>query len=294
MKLFSMCRMVLSAGSRYATEILLTGLLTISQMFALPVVAAGFAQAEAPTILITGANASHGLAFAEEYAALGWNVIATCRTPAKADRLNSLAADYPNVIIEELDIVDDVQITALADKYRDTSIDVLMNNAAINTFRFGPNRFGRIDYEWFEEILKVNIIGQLKVSEAFQEHVEASQQKKIISMTSTGGSIADVKVPIAVAYRASKAGLNMAMRTYSIALKSKGIIVGIIAPGTVDTEDYMNAEDPSAVPSNYRNMIKAGRLAPRTAIDDMIALIDRLTLEDSGVYYEWTGKVLPW
>lgn len=286
--------MVLSAGSRYATEILLTGLLTISQMFALPVVAAGFAQAEAPTILITGANASHGLAFAEEYAALGWNVIATCRTPAKADRLNSLAADYPNVIIEELDIVDDVQITALADKYRDTSIDVLMNNAAINTFRFGPNRFGRIDYEWFEEILKVNIIGQLKVSEAFQEHVEASKQKKIISMTSTGGSIADVKVPIAVAYRASKAGLNMAMRTYSIALKSKGIIVGIIAPGTVDTEDYMNAEDPSAVPSNYRNMIKAGRLAPRTAIDDMIALIDRLTLEDSGVYYEWTGKVLPW
>jgi NAD(P)-dependent dehydrogenase (short-subunit alcohol dehydrogenase family) len=294
MKLFSMCRMVLSAGSRYATEILLTGLLTISQMFALPVVAAGFAEAEAPTILITGANASHGLAFAEEYAALGWNVIATCRTPAKADRLNSLAADYPNVIIEELDIVDDVQITALADKYRDTSIDVLMNNAAINTFRFGPNRFGRIDYEWFEEILKVNIIGQLKVSEAFQEHVEASKQKKIISMTSTGGSIADVKVPIAVAYRASKAGLNMAMRTYSIALKSKGIIVGIIAPGTVDTEDYMNAEDPSAVPSNYRNMIKAGRLAPRTAIDDMIALIDRLTLEDSGVYYEWTGKVLPW
>ncbi len=286
--------MVLSAGSRYATEILLTGLLTISQMFALPVVAAGFAEAEAPTILITGANASHGLAFAEEYAALGWNVIATCRTPAKADRLNSLAADYPNVIIEELDIVDDVQITALADKYRDTSIDVLMNNAAINTFRFGPNRFGRIDYEWFEEILKVNIIGQLKVSEAFQEHVEASKQKKIISMTSTGGSIADVKVPIAVAYRASKAGLNMAMRTYSIALKSKGIIVGIIAPGTVDTEDYMNAEDPSAVPSNYRNMIKAGRLAPRTAIDDMIALIDRLTLEDSGVYYEWTGKVLPW
>lgn len=294
MKLFSICRMVLSAGSRYAAKILLTGLLVISQMVALPATAAGFAEAEAPTILITGANASHGLAFAEEYAALGWNVIATCRTPAKADRLNSLAVDYPNVIVEKLDIVDDAQISALADKYRDTPIDVLMNNAAINTFRFGPNRFGKIDYEWFEEILKVNIIGQLKVSEAFQAHVEASKQKKIISMTSTGGSITDVKVPIAVAYRASKAGLNMAMRTYSIALKRKGIIVGIIAPGTVDTEDYMNAEDPSAVPSNYQNMIKAGRLAPRTAIDDMIALIDRLTLEDSGVYYEWTGKVLPW
>lgn len=257
-------------------------------------VEAAFPQHDAPVVLITGANASHGLAFAEEYAALGWNVIATCRTPAKADRLNALAADHPNVVVEELDIVDDTEINALAEKYRDTPIDVLLNNAAINTFRFGPNRFGRIDYEWFEEILKVNIIGQLKVSEAFQDHVAASQQKKIISMTSTGGSITELKVPIAVAYRASKAGLNMAMHAYSIALKSKGVIVGIVAPGTVDTEDYMNAEDPSTVPANYRMMMKAGRLAPRTAIDDMIALIDRMTLEDSGVYYEWTGRVIPW
>jgi len=255
---------------------------------------AAFPVKDAPVVLITGANASHGLAFSEEYAELGWNVIATCRTPDKAERLNALARDFPNVVVEELDIVNDAEIDALAEKYRDTPIDVLLNNAAINTFRFGPNRFGKIDYDWFEEILNVNIIGQLKVSEAFQANVAASEQKKIISMTSTGGSIANVKVPVAVAYRASKAGLNMAMRTYSIALKPNGLIVGIIAPGTVDTEDYMNAKDPSTVPANYKAMIKANRLAPRTAIDDMIKLIDRLTLEDSGVYYEWTGEVLPW
>ncbi len=252
------------------------------------------AKEDAPTILITGANASHGLAFAEEYAALGWHVIATCRTPEKADRLNALAAQYPGVVVEELDIVDAEEISALVEKYRGTPIDVLMNNAAINTFRFGPNRFGKIDYEWFEEILKVNIIGQLRVSEAFQDNVAASKQKKIISMTSTGGSIGELKVPIAPAYRASKAGLNMVMRTYSLALKRKGIIVGIIAPGTVDTEDYMNAEDPSTVPSNYQTMMKMNLLSPRRAIDEMIKLIDRLTIEDSGVYYEWTGRVIAW
>ena len=249
---------------------------------------------ERPTILITGANASHGLAFAEEYAALGWHVIATCRTPAKADRLNDLAARHDNVVVEELDIIDDAAISALVEKYKDQPIDVLMNNAAINAFRFGPNRFGRIDYEWFAEILNVNIIGQLKVSEAFLDNVIASEQKKIISMTSTGGSITEVEIPIAPAYRASKAGLNMAMRSYSLALKRKGVIVGIIAPGTVDTEDYMNAEDPDSVPSNYKNMMRANRLAPRTAINEMIELIDRLTIEDSGVFYEWTGRVIPW
>jgi NAD(P)-dependent dehydrogenase (short-subunit alcohol dehydrogenase family) len=255
---------------------------------------AAFPNKDAPTVLVTGSNASHGLAFVEEYAKLGWNVIATCRNPQKADRLNALAGSNPNIVVEVLDIVDDAQIKTLAEKYQHQAIDVLINNAAINTFRFGPNRFGKIDYDWFKQILEVNIIGQLKVSEAFQPHVAASKQKKIISMTSTGGSISNVKIPIAVAYRTSKAGLNMAMRNYAIALKPEGIIVGIVAPGTVDTEDYMNAKDPSTVPKNYQMMMKAKRLVPRTAINDMIDLIDKMTLEDSGVYYEWTGKVLPW
>ncbi|MCP4924927.1 MAG: SDR family NAD(P)-dependent oxidoreductase [Gammaproteobacteria bacterium] len=284
-------RIIISQYSALQINRLLTALIVAMLMF-LPVSVS--AEDEPPTILITGANASHGLAFAEEYAALGWNVIATCRTPAKADRLNALAEKFPNVVVEELDIVDVDEINALVEKYQGKPIDVLLNNAAINAMRFGPNRFGKIDYEWFEEILKVNIIGQLRVSEAFQDNVAASKQKKIISMTSNGGSIGEVKVPNAPAYRASKAGLNMAMRTYSLALKPKGIIVGLIAPGTVDTEDYLNAEDPSTVPSSYETMIKMNLLSPRRAIDEMIALIDRLTLEDSGVYYWWTGRVIPW
>jgi NAD(P)-dependent dehydrogenase (short-subunit alcohol dehydrogenase family) len=137
-------------------------------------------------------------------------------------------------------------------------------------------------------------MGPIKVSEAFQKNVAASKQKKIIAMTSTGGSITDLKVPIAIGYRTSKAGLNMAMRNYAIHLRPKGVIVGIIGPGTVDTEDYMNAEDPTTVPRNYQMMMKAGRLVPRTAINDMIELIDNMTLEDSGIFYKWDGEVLPW
>jgi NAD(P)-dependent dehydrogenase (short-subunit alcohol dehydrogenase family) len=253
-----------------------------------------FPSPEHPTVMITGSNASHGLAFVQEYNKLGWNIIATCRTPATAERLNALAANNPNIVVEQLDIMNDEQITALATKYHDVPIDVLINNAAINAFRFGISRFGKIDYDWFEKIMRVNIIGPLKVSEAFQANVAMSNQKKIIAMTSTGGSIGTLKVPINIGYRASKAGLNMAMKNYAIHLKSKGVIVGIIGPGTVDTEDYMNAADPASVPRNYQMMMKAGRLVPRTAIDDMIALIDRMTLDDSGVFYQWDGEILPW
>ena len=269
------------------------GVLALLALYALPAFAV-FPQPNSPTVLITGANASHGLAFAEEYAALGWNVIATCRSPEAADELNALAAANSNVQVEQLDIVDDTEIAALAEKLQNVPIDVLLNNAAINAYRFGIDRFGKIDYEFFEKILVVNIIGQLKVSEAFQANVEASAQKKIISMTSTGGSITNTEVPINIGYSASKAGLNMAMRNYSIHLRNKGVIVGIIAPGTVDTHDYMNAKDPDTVPRNYKVMMKMGRLVPRTAINDMIELIDGLALEDSGIYYQWDGEVLPW
>jgi len=255
---------------------------------------ADFPERGKPTVLITGANASHGLAFVEEYNKRGWNIIASCRSPGKADALNALAKANPNIRVEELDVVDDEEIAALAGKYADIPIDVLLLNGAINAYRFGLDRFGRIDYEFFAEILEVNIIGQLKVSEAFEASVLASDQKKVIAMTSTGGSITNAEVPLNIGYSASKAGLNMAMKNYSVYLKPKGGIVSIMAPGTVDTQDYMNADDPSTVPRNYQMMMKAGRLVPRTAINDMIDLIDGLTMSDTGVYLQWDGEVLPW
>ena len=147
----------------------------------------------AKTVLITGSSTGHGLvAFVKDYADRGWTVIATCRTPSKADRLHAFAAERDSVIVEELDIVDYAEVDALAKKYEGTPIDVLNLNGAINTFRFGPNRFGSIDYEWFEQIMKVNVVGQIYVAEAFLEHVAASEEKKIIAMSSNGGSITNM------------------------------------------------------------------------------------------------------
>ena len=73
---------------------------------------AEFAANGKPTVLITGANASHGLAFVEVYSAQGWNVIASCRSPDKAEELNALAAGNPLISVEELDIVDQEFVTA--------------------------------------------------------------------------------------------------------------------------------------------------------------------------------------
>jgi NAD(P)-dependent dehydrogenase (short-subunit alcohol dehydrogenase family) len=252
------------------------------------------AQNDPPTVLITGSSKSHGLAFVNDYAERGWKVIATCRTPAEADELQALATKYPNVVVEELDVTDFAEVNALAKKYRGQPIDVLNLNGAINTFRVGLNKFGETDYAWLEQVLKVNIIGQLYVAEAFLEHVAASDQKKIAVMSAEGASINRVQSSLAPSYRASKAGLNMLMRTYGEAVKDRGVIVAVIAPGTIDYRDYMNAEDPSVIPEAYRRRLARGGMAPRSAIPAMIDLIDRLTLEDISSFHLWNGEVLPW
>ena len=52
-------------------------------------------KASQPTVLVTGSNRGLGLAFTEQYAALGWNVLATCRDPGAASDLRALASTFP-------------------------------------------------------------------------------------------------------------------------------------------------------------------------------------------------------
>lgn len=229
-----------------------------------------FAQNESPTVLITGANRGIGFSFAQGYAERGWNVIATCRNPSTADDLKTLGSQYSKLVVEELDVLDTTEIEALAEKYRDTPIDILLNNAGINPYRVGGvANFGNMDYDRFEQILKVNVIGPLRVSEAFMEHVAASDQKKIVVMTSTGGSIAhsvEMARTSAPDYRASKAAINMIMRLLSLDVAERDVIVGIVGPNRFD----------------------------EAAMNSMFSIIDGLTSETSGVFYNSAGEIMPW
>ena len=154
--------------------------------------------------------------------------------------------------------------------------------------------FGPLDPARLNEILTTNVTAQLHLAEAFLEHVAASDQKKIVTMSAVGGSITNVKSTTAPAYRASKAALNMIMRAYGEQVKARGVAVLVIAPGTVDVHNYMALTDISQVPERYRRQIELRVLAPRSAIGNMIDLIDTLSVSDIDKFHQWDGKVLPW
>lgn len=235
-----------------------------------------------PTVLVTGSNRGIGLGFARHYAAAGWNVLATARRPESAEDLQALQAEYPNVTIEYLDVTDYEGIDALAEKYQSTPIDLLINNAAV-LGSLPEQKVGELDYDLFEQVMAVNVFGPLKVSEAFADHVAASEQKRIVALTSGLGSLTLMgRMSGFYYYRMSKAALNMGMLGLKTDLKGRGITVALVAPGMVDTQLLAD--------SGYRGK----SLAPADSVAGMAGIIANLSIDDKPTITNTDGKTIPW
>lgn len=237
--------------------------------------------ADAGTVLVTGANRGIGLEFVKQYAAKGYTVIATARHPAEATELQALAKADKDITVETLDVMDMAAIDALAAKYKGQPIDILINNAGI-TGRPEKQRFGSIDYASFDDVMNTNVRGPLKMTEAFAENLSVSRQKKVVVVTSSEGSIAEVNAYRQPFYRASKAAVNMTMKNVAYAVKDKGIVVGLINPGPVDTD--------------MMAFVK-GRMPLRSveqAVSDLSGIIEKLTMDQSANFFSFDGTTLPW
>ena len=253
--------------------------------------------ANAKTVLVTGSNRGIGLEFVTQYANAGWDVIATSRSPGDDEDLHALARTNPNVVIEELDVTDLDEIAALAAKYDGTAIDVLINNAGMFGDRAGQT-WGQLDKDLFDQVMAVNVFGPLKVTEAFADHVAASEEKKVVVISSAAGSIATVNNPPGAPYYSiSKASVNMAMRGTAMRLKDRGIAVGIFHPGGVDTRmlreafGMSQAEAEAATDFDYRGFTP---LSTTESVSQMIATIDGLTLDRSGDFIHYDGNSVRW
>lgn len=220
-----------------------------------------------PTILITGASRGIGREFARQYEAGGWRVIATCRDPSKYDLEGEV---YP------LDVTDPASIAALHGELNGEGIDLLVNNAGVH----GPRGcdFGGIDYDAWEAALRVNLLGPLRVAEAFATMVERSNLKRMVFISTRMGSIEDNTSGGEYIYRSSKAALNMAVKSLAIDLSGRGIICLLFHPGWVKTD-------------------MGGPSAPvdaATSVAGMRTVIDRAEAADSGRFFNYDGKRLPW
>jgi NAD(P)-dependent dehydrogenase (short-subunit alcohol dehydrogenase family) len=236
-------------------------------------------------VLITGANSGIGLEFARQYAEKGWTVIATHRRDTPPESLAELMSKHSNVRVEKMDVASKDQVFALAKKMQGQPIDVLINNAGIFCLcdwmdaNDTSQRFGTLKYEDFEPIFETNVRGMIMVSEAFVENVKASKQKKIITISSTVGTISHPGNR-AFWYGASKAAVNKINVNLAEVLRSSNVIVVPMHPGAVHVEKQATK--------------KGNFIETDFSIRSMIATIGKLTMKDSGKFTNYDGTELPW
>jgi NAD(P)-dependent dehydrogenase (short-subunit alcohol dehydrogenase family) len=225
-------------------------------------------------VAITGAGRGIGLELVKQYAGAGDRVYALCRSPKKADELNELAAaSGGKVSVHAMDVGDDASVKAAAAATGDGPVDVLLNVAGV----VGGEKQGLEDQAWgdWQDAFNVMTIGPLRVMQAFLPRL--GHGGKIINITS---QLAASTWPYGgyYAYGAAKAGLNRMMRSVALDVKDRGIVVGLVHPGWVQT-DMGGA---------------AAEITPQESASGIRQITADWTLDESGDFKKWNGETHAW
>ncbi|WP_133484786.1 SDR family NAD(P)-dependent oxidoreductase [Aliiroseovarius marinus] len=134
-----------------------------------------------------------------------------------------------------------------------------------------------------ENLFAVNTIGPALVLKHAKRLLPKDKRTVFAALSARVGSIGDNGLGGWYSYRASKAALNQVIRTASIELKRthKHLICAALHPGTVATEFTRNYPQHKTVP-------------PQEAACNLLNVIDNLSPDDSGQFFDWAGKRVPW
>lgn len=190
------------------------------------------------TIFITGASAGLGKATAILFQSKGWNVIATMRNPEKETELNQLE----NITLLPLDVTNLHQIKSTVAKAISLHpIDVVFNNA-------GYGLMGALEALSDEQILRqinTNLLGVIRVTQAFIPHLREKKSGLFISTTSIGGLFG---FPLHSIYHAAKFAVEGWSEGMSFELGLHNIGIKTIAPGGIATDFIGRSLDRSSHP----------------------------------------------
>lgn len=210
-------------------------------------------------IVITGSNRGIGLEFCRQGVERGHRVTALCRR--SSDELDGLGVavqdGYDTTNPPEIDLPEVDWLILNAGIWRDESLESL-------------------DFATLREQFEVNTLGPLRVVDQLRSRLR--EGSKIGLMTSQMGSIADNTSGGRYGYRASKAALNAVGRSLALDLKPQKIAVALLHPGYVSTDM-----------TDHR-----GAIEPAESVYGLWGVMERLSLETSGGFWNYRGETLPW
>eukprot|EP00927_Polykrikos_kofoidii_P013466 TRINITY_DN15871_c0_g1_i1.p1 TRINITY_DN15871_c0_g1~~TRINITY_DN15871_c0_g1_i1.p1 ORF type:complete len:289 (-),score=50.89 TRINITY_DN15871_c0_g1_i1:192-1022(-) len=261
--------------------------------------------------VVQGASRGIGLELTRQLAARGDVVFACCRAPDRALELRKMEAAQPNSIaVLRLDVEKPCSIAAAAAELeghplaahggRAAAVDLLVNTSAVlkdDARGLAPERsLSQVEADAVATSFAVNALGPLLVMRHFSpllRRAAAHEQVRpagtpgstAIFYSARVGSIGDNQTGGWYAYRASKAALNQFVRCMSLEMKRHRVCCTALHPGTVDT-DLTRAFLKARAKYDVQDV--------SVAVEKHLAVMDSLTMEDSGRFFDWRKDEVPW
>ena len=222
-------------------------------------------------ILITGAGRGIGFQLAKQALEKGWDVVGSVRS-VEAQR--ELAEKLPKMAVLNFDVTDHEGVEKVANAFH-SPIDILVNCAGI----IGPQKQSTLDmdFDGFAKTLEVNVLAPLKVAQVFLPLVKASDNGRIINISSQMGRM-EFSASDRIAYRSSKSALNKVTQALATDLHQEGVAVIAVHPGWVSTD--MGGPD--------------APVAPVDSAAGLLNVMETLTLDDTGKFIDWDGTARSW
>ena len=228
-------------------------------------------------ILITGANRGIGLGFVKKFLKRNSKVFCTSRKISKSKELILLKKEFSkNLEIVELDLLEEESPKILSDFLSNQAIDIFINNAGV--IGNSNQSFNAVSSENWIDVLKVNLIAPLLITQSILENIKKSAHKKIYFLSSKVGSIEDNSSGGMYLYRSSKTALNQIVKSLSIDLKPTGISVISLHPGWVKTD----MGGPHAL------------ISVEESVNGMLKVILNTDIRNSGQFLNYDGREIPW
>ncbi len=200
---------------------------------------------------------------------------------------NEPTFSHPKVRWERLDVTEESSIQAWSEQLNE--IDWLINTTGIlHKLNKGPEKTIRqLDAEFFLENIKINTLPTLLLAKNTYKKFRHGRTAIFATISAKVGSIEDNRLGGWYSYRASKAALNMCIKTLSIEWQRTlpNVAVAALHPGTTDTD----------LSKPFQAHVPEGQLfSPEQSVDYMLDILSKLTPADTGKFWAFDGELLPW
>lgn len=243
--------------------------------------------------LVVGASQGIGLGFVKSLLQQDniAKIYATYRQPETANELFALKESNSRLKCLQVDITEESQIAAATTQIKESSKQLHLAIYCVGVLHEGelsPEKSLRqINSENLINYFQVNSIGAILLAKHLMPLFKKNDESIFASISAKVGSIGDNRLGGWYGYRASKAALNMLLKTTAIEYSRRcpKTIVLALHPGTTDTR----------LSEPFQKNVPPGKLFPvEHTVNLLSKVIEQASIKDSGKFFDWDGSELPW